>query len=281
MSLDERVQAAEAESRADRARVFLPWVVLGFIAVLVFELFAHPLLAMSVLCLKFGFNDFLTARWLVRRDPVRGRGWACGLLYAAAGFWKAAVINFALFAAAVIFTLVSGVPAWPQRPPNAQAANLLDDPLVPWILPSLLADAIDFLFGFAVVILAYSAFRKVWLSPRIHMARRLDEWPPTDDKGVNWLRWPAILPVAAIPIVIWLGALPFAFLIPTPAAVNAKDWEDIPLLLSFFGLILSLPVVLIAACVQDRNSRYLLAATPEECWGASDQESAPPSVSGL
>src|SRR5579885_2336939 len=100
MSLEERAREAEEEPQAHAAaRRVVPWFVLGVVAVVVLHTFAHPLLAASVFCLKFALNDFLTARWLFRTDPDRGRAWACGLLYLAAGFWKAAVVNYGLFTA--------------------------------------------------------------------------------------------------------------------------------------------------------------------------------------
>ena len=268
MSLDER--AHDAETAGSTGRRVAPWFVLGIVAVAVFELFAHPLLAASVFCLKFALNDFLTARWLFRRDPKRGRAWACALLYIAIGFWKAAVINLGIFTAAIVYTLLSGEPAWPQRDANAPAADFIDDPLTPWAAPTVFGHTFEFFIGMAALGIAYANHQKLWLSPRISLSRKLDEWPPFDDRGVNWLAWRPALTAAAIPVLIWSIGAPFVALVPPPPTVNAKEWQLIMPLLSFFAFILTLPVLLVSGCVQDKNNRYLLAKTPEECWGSPE-----------
>src|SRR5205823_1721793 len=46
-----------------------------------YELTTQPALGAVAVCLKFGWEDFRTARWLRRRDPNRRRGRACFWLY--------------------------------------------------------------------------------------------------------------------------------------------------------------------------------------------------------
>ncbi|HSQ57649.1 MAG TPA: hypothetical protein VLM40_18145, partial [Gemmata sp.] len=257
---------AEEEMRREHGQGVVPWLALAVLAAVLFELFAHPLMAASVFCLKFAFNDFITARWLIRRDPIRGRGRCCGLLYVASGFWKAALVNFGMFTAALVFTVVSGIPAWPQRPANAPPPDFFDDPLTPWLAPTVFGHLIEFVLGMIVLAVAFARHQKLWLSPRIHIARRLDQWPPSDAVGVNWLAWRPALTVATVPAIIWGVGFAVITVLPTPP-VNPSDWENLPAIHGVFGFLLTLPVVLISACVQDKNSRYLLAHTPEECWG--------------
>jgi hypothetical protein len=269
MSLEERAREAEDESqRPSVASRFAPWFILGIAAVVVLEAFAHPLLAASVLCLKFAFNDLLTAHWLLRTDPDRARGWTCALLYAAVGFWKAAVINYGLFTAAIVYTLVTGQPAWPQRPANAPPPDFLDDPITPWAGPTVFWHAVEFVLGMVALALAYAHRQKLWLSPRIHLARKLGVWPPTDDRGINWLATRPAATVTALVVLIWaIGFAPLVLIAPPPA-VNAQEWQEVIFALhSGFALFLTLPVILVSACVQDKTNRYLLAHTPEECWG--------------
>ena len=49
----------------------LPWWLIAAVAFAVAELTAHPSIGVIVLCLKFGWNDFLTALWLQLRSPHR------------------------------------------------------------------------------------------------------------------------------------------------------------------------------------------------------------------
>ena len=67
------------------------WALLLIVAWLVFELTAQPALAVAAVCVKFGWEDFRTARWLRRSDPDRLRGRACFWLYVASGLWKTAI----------------------------------------------------------------------------------------------------------------------------------------------------------------------------------------------
>src|SRR6478672_8194353 len=83
------------------------WPVLLAIAFLVYELTAQPGLGAAIACTKFGWDDFLTARWLRRRDPDRRRGKASFWLFVAAGLWKTAVTGVVvLFAVAFIDAMI-------------------------------------------------------------------------------------------------------------------------------------------------------------------------------
>src|SRR5262245_14391990 len=72
------------------------WYALLAVAWLIYELTAQPGLCAPVACAKFGWNDFLTARWLRRNDPHPGRGLACFWFYVASGLWKIALMAFFL-----------------------------------------------------------------------------------------------------------------------------------------------------------------------------------------
>jgi hypothetical protein len=168
--------------------------------------------------------------------------------------------------------LLSGEPAWPQRDANAPPAQFLDDPMTPYAAPSVIGHALEFFIGMLALGIAYANFQKLWLSPRINLSRKLGEWPPFDDRGVNWLAWRPAISAAAVPVLIWAIGFPLLMLIPPSNAINAKDWQVVLPLHSFFGGMLTLPVVLISGCVQDRKNRYLLAQSPEECWGEREFE---------
>lgn len=271
MSLEERVREAEEEARrSSAAAAAAPWLILGIIAVLLLELFGHPLLAASVFCIKFGWSKLKTGWWLLRTDPDRGRAWAAGLLYVAAGFWKAAVVNYAMFTAGILYTLLSGEPAWPQRPENAPAPDFIDDPLTPWAAPTVAAHVLEFVLGAAALSVAYIHHQKLWLGSAATAARRNGVWPPRDESGSNWLRWSSALLLASVPATLWCIGVGLMALIPPPPAVNLTDWKTAGALSVVFVILLALPPLLAAMCTQDKQNRYLLAHSAAECWGAAD-----------
>src|SRR5262245_2789700 len=68
-------------------------IILGWV---LFELTAQVPLALAVVCLKFGWEDFRTAVWLRKEDPCRARGWAEFWLFVSSGLWKTALVGYAL-----------------------------------------------------------------------------------------------------------------------------------------------------------------------------------------
>jgi hypothetical protein len=280
MPLDERVREAEEESRAHAAaRRAAPWVVLGFVALVLLELFADPLLALSVFSLKFALNDFLTAAWLLRTDPVRSRGWTCAVLYTAAGFWKACLVNYGLFTAAIGYTLLTGRPAWPQPAPGVPAPNFAADGLTAWAGPAILGSVTTFALGLTAWAMANARHQMLWLGPAADRARRTGLWPPPD-VGPNWLRFGPALVAAGLPAVCGLFGAVVIVAFPAPAAVDPRIWKlDVPLQF-LFGVMLILPPVGISGAIQERGGRYLLARTPAECWGGAE-ETPPAGAGGL
>ena len=126
---------------------------------------------------------------------------------------------------------------------------------------------IEFFIGTAALVVAYVHHQKLWLGPAANDARRAGDWPPHEASGGNWLRWPTARVLAAIPVILWGISFGLMHLIAPPAAVNFKDWETVGGLLIAFVIMLTIPVLLAAGCTQDKQNRYLLAHTPEECWG--------------
>ena len=65
---------ADSQRRESRLVPGLVWFILISTGWVLFELTANPALSAVVACLKFGWNDSLTARWMRRTDPNRARG---------------------------------------------------------------------------------------------------------------------------------------------------------------------------------------------------------------
>src|SRR5207237_5286612 len=123
-----------------RRRPSLVLPVLLALGVVVYELTAQPGLGAAIACTKFGWDDFLTARWLRRRDPDRRRGRAAFWLFVAAGLWKTAVTGVVvLFAVAFLDALIlrNGRVAGQPRPPAEALAGAFAAALIGFLLSTL------------------------------------------------------------------------------------------------------------------------------------------------
>ena len=94
----------------------LPWWLILAVACVVTELTAHPAIGVSVLCLKFGWDDFRTSAWLRHRDPNRQRGEVCSWFYLASGLWRVFLWSFALMLVAIMYLIAT-------EPPQARRPN--------------------------------------------------------------------------------------------------------------------------------------------------------------
>src|SRR5262245_29129752 len=97
----------------------LTWPVLLGLGWLIYELTHKPALGAMAVCLKFGLNDFRTARWLSRIDGDRGRAHSCFWLYLATGLYKTAITGSVLAIAITLLAAVLG----PRRPPQPQVLD--------------------------------------------------------------------------------------------------------------------------------------------------------------
>src|ERR1700733_2601344 len=86
----------QEEAVAPRSRWRLPFTWLGLLAVawVIVELTHQPALGAVAVCLKFGWEDFRTARWLYHTDTQLWRRRSTFWLYLAWGLWKTAVVAF-------------------------------------------------------------------------------------------------------------------------------------------------------------------------------------------
>lgn len=164
----------------------ISWGVMLPLGWLIYELTARPSFAIVVACAKFGWNDFLTAHWLLRTDPERGRGRTCFWFYIASGLWKVTVAAFITTGLILILMVVLN-----GNPPR----GLIDAGLTAAIGISLLA--VIPLIG---VLNARVYKVKVWVDSSIHDCRRLAVWPPkaTGFNSTMGLLFPALL----VPVVV-------------------------------------------------------------------------------
>lgn len=128
-----------------------------------FEFSAAPGVGVAVASLKFGWNDFLTAVWLRRRDPDRDRSAACFWFYVASGLWKITVVAFLL-------TILIGTAAEQngKRPAKFVITSTL-----------LTASGLALLTIVPVIgaLRARQSRVKVWVNGSMHAYRRHNQWP--------------------------------------------------------------------------------------------------------
>lgn len=165
---------------APRWPVWCSWSALVGLGVIVYELTAQTGLAAAVACSKFGWNDFLTARWLRRTDPDRPRGRAVGRFHLAFGLWK---ITAAAFLAGLLIVTINDYLLLCFR--RARAPLGLSDTFAGvtvvtggGFVLALLATPVAFWC-------AWFGGQTIWLSLGTHRDRREDQWPPSS-VGRNW-----------------------------------------------------------------------------------------------
>src|SRR5689334_12043375 len=88
MSTDLELSTPKVSVRRINALVWATMLLLGWV---LFELTAEEGVSSLVACSKFGWNDWLTSRWLWKMDPIRPRAWARAWFYCASGMWKVGV----------------------------------------------------------------------------------------------------------------------------------------------------------------------------------------------
>jgi hypothetical protein len=154
-------------------RFAFSWLTLLALGWLVYEMTAQPVLGILSVCVKFGWDRFRTAWWLLRVDPVRPRAWTCFALYVASALCRVAGAA-ALVSGAFILEMIILLDLGVVRPPGLRDAVLAT---LGTLGITILCAAVA---GCAAFILAHRYRIKVWLHPSVDSARRHHLWPPPD-----------------------------------------------------------------------------------------------------
>jgi hypothetical protein len=225
---------------------------------LIYEVTAQPALAAMAMCLKFGWDDYLTAHWLRRTDPDRNRGRACYWLYASSGLWKVAITGLGMIL--LILALVTII-----KVRGNQARQLL---------PMLAAAGFTLTIGFGLSALTsyYSVWLarkhrvRLWLNGAVARARQHNEWPPLYgwDNRVMVLMVTTMISTCLflIPTVLVLFCLAFDQVIPDRAKAAVLG----------VGMLISLMFVLPMFWLKLREMtfRRFFAGHPADCWGSEE-----------
>jgi hypothetical protein len=240
-------------------RAPITWSALLVLGWLVYELTAMPALGAFVVCFKFGWNDFRTARWLRHIDPFRSRGRTCFWLYTAAGLWKIALTGTLVMFGVLVWLVIQN-----PGPKNGQAigAVALQVFLGAWVA-TLLGFALSTLTTCMAVGRAWRHGVPLWLQTSTHQARKENVWPSLQlhssrqrNKAGRLIKWALMVLVLAASVAI-------------PLAVQRR-LRFLPFVLVFLAL-LPLAVRLFRAI----RLKGLLAASPAACWGTEDPNQKP------
>jgi hypothetical protein len=253
-----------AEGGADPKPIWsnaLIWSTLGLIGWLTFELTTEPAVGLAVFCSRFGWDDFLTAVWVRRRDPHRGRGRACSW------FCLSCAVTNIMVSALVLSMGVAFLSGFLEALQPPAARNLNRQPPAFLLGPLILLMAGVPVLALLAMIGCISARLnrvRVWIDVPLNRARRNNAWPPyypgaCIEREHNRARAP------------WLGMIAFTF-----TASGA---------LAFFVATLSgsalIGVILMALLTFGIGglARDVFANCPQECWGAPDSRDLESSAS--
>jgi hypothetical protein len=252
-------QAPDGEGKPPRRWLgAAAWPLVVLLAWVLFELTAKPALAVIALCLKFGWNDIQTACWLRRRDPCRGRGWACLFLYLACGLWKTALAGCLLTIGLVIFMGVAQG-AKKQALPNV----VHEQGIAAWLTAVGISVLASLSTGVAIQAARVSRV-KLWLHGCTHRARRQDIWPPPDEgRGVHnqaHFLTRAVFFITILPTLVLTFRLNMA-LVQQGGAASLGE-----ILGYAFGLAACLACLYALARRQGYCEGAVFAQSPAECW---------------
>lgn len=221
----------------------LAWSTLALVAWVGFELTAQPAVVAAVFCSKVGWNDLLTAIWLRRHDPHRGRGRACSWFCLSSGVTKMVISAFAM---TMLISIALAVTAAGQARPNPNGPF----PVVFWGPLILMAGGSPVLALLAFIGCVSARWHRVrvWIDDPLHRARRADSWPPdfSGERRHNMASGP------------WLLMLAFATVTAILLATLVGAWTG-----SVVLGILTLIAPVLWTCLL---SRGVFAHDPAECW---------------
>jgi hypothetical protein len=241
-----------------RARGWFLWPALLLIGWLLYELTQRPALAITTICLKFGWEDFRTALWLLRRDTRRGRAWACSWLYLSSGLWKTTVAALLLLTAYVIGLAI----AESLRAQRGQQIDL-EVELIASSLTGFVGAVLAVLMTCLAVLLALLCRAKLWLNRHVHRARREDRWPPPDEPAARGNR-AGVLTLVVL-VTIWLGLMVgFIIVMSARPRIRAGNLGALWLILFQVPWWAGLYLLYLG---QNYLERVVFARSPSDCWG--------------
>jgi hypothetical protein len=265
MSSDPDTRARdEAYDAPPRRRPSLALPILLALGILVYELTAQPGLGAAIACTKFGWDDFLTAIWLRRRDDDRRRGRASFWLFVAAGLWKSAVTGV------IVMFVVAFLEGAMQPPPQpGQLPAPPSDAVVGALLVTLFGFTLSTLATGRAFLTALRAKVRLWIDRGVHRDRRADHWPPASAPGRKNRAGAVLFTALFLGMLVLLSV--FHFVLRTAlrgwlGGPPAQNMADTLANLFCCGVFLLVPVLILV--FRDILGQLALARSPAECWGS-------------
>lgn len=255
-----------ADSPEENHRSWWAWAFWGPVAFLVFELTTNSTLAAVVACCKFGWDDLVTAVWLLRRDPLRRRAWASFWFYVAYGLWRisvtATVVGVTL---GLIIALLTGG--------AGQAHDVLAAVLVQAIVGVQLQTGATILGVF----FALRAPCRVWVSDQLHPVRRRREWPiPTDrltrQSGGRILTTAIVVMLFVVGLVALLVVTSAWFALAPRGPNRMLFRQGLAVGVPFFTVVVFPVLVLL---LRNWSWKRVLASHARQCWPEAEQLPTP------
>jgi hypothetical protein len=254
-------------------RVPIIWSAFLLIGFIVFEITARPQWGLAFVCLKFGWNYFRSAFWLLRVDPNRQRSWACFWLYLGAGLFKASVIALlAMFALTLVEVLC--LPANPLGQQALFQKALFEMFLL--LLTAFLGFGLSAVSTLVAIGLAKRHGIRFWLDGRIESARRSKAWPPYHSSlahsrlvSKNWASTLIFTAFVTIAYLFLVSTLIMVFL----AHRNHPPVWEVVVIACFVSFVMVMYGGLLILCVfrvQRISFPRLVASSPWECWSSSN-----------
>lgn len=244
----------ESESRLPRRMIGLGWLMALVAAWLVFELTANDSLSAVAMCSKLGWDDWLTAIWLLRKDPRKVRAAVCALFFIASGLLKTTVSSFVAMLGLLAIHAGQGPPA---QPPEAFGLVALS---------FFISFGGSSLLTFVALWLAFKSTTKAWVEWRIHQARRDDAWPPTAYCQSNRLHYLLVASLIGMGTPAMLAAVLGLAALVTSWANGDPAVESISVTVL---MLVGMPVLIVAIFVVGGIiGDHATALSPEACWGS-------------
>jgi hypothetical protein len=247
------------EAPAGRWHGAITWAGLAAAGLILYELTNQPAVGVATLCLKFGLEDFNTARWLWRFDPWPARGRASWWMFVASGLWKIAAlavgVNLVVISALYVLPNLNG-----RFPPNRLLQAFKGAGLMSVACFGLSAVATTWAVGIA----ARNRVR-LWLDGSTGRSCRNGTWPPYGAARRRYNRLRILLASAfATVCIVVVGGI--SVVIRVFEALGAgKEWGAIA--------VVSFMFVWMAGALW---MFHLVAANfPAECWPPDELAALP------
>jgi hypothetical protein len=263
---DEAFETDGVDEPSQSWRRAITWTGLLTAGYVLYEVTNQPAVGTAAVCLKFGWQDFRTARWLWQTDPCRPRGRACWWLYVGWGLMKVGLVALGTNAAVVIgMAFIVGRPGvqfggpWLDRLLWSLAGGALT------ALAALLLSAVATI---RAVRLAVRHQGTLWLNSSVDSARRRRAWPPTTCglSGTNFLGKLQISAVVSTSVGTYFGVSLLTFLVISFVFVVKSFIVAVLLTFSFPLLMASVAGrALYLSCVPP-VLHSVHADSPAECW---------------